>query len=178
MDTINTEQQLPAVLFSTAVEFFIHEDNLKCYCNGERYDYNEFPNWIIKIMKADMAKNPEATALFASNGIADPTEQLRQYIAERYGRYDMFPDIDEMGNVSESEYINNSSLRVKNGSLTKKEIEVLKLIAKGKLDKEIANDLGVTEETIRTHSQNIRFKTGLKRKAELAVYAFKLNLIL
>lgn len=61
--------------------------------------------------------------------------------------------------------------------LSKKETEVLGLIAKGLTTKEIATKLFVSSRTIETHRANILKKLEVKNTAELVKKAAKMNLI-
>ena len=47
--------------------------------------------------------------------------------------------------------------------LTPREIDVLRLIAEGNANKEIAGKLSLTEETVKGHVKNILAKLGVKR---------------
>ncbi len=60
--------------------------------------------------------------------------------------------------------------------LSPREREVLALIARGLTNKEIAEDLVISEHTARNHVTNILDKLGLSRRAEAAVYATRLGL--
>lgn len=62
-------------------------------------------------------------------------------------------------------------------TLTKKEREILAMIAKGRSPKAIANELIVSEDTIRTHRKNIKKKLQVKSEAELVYFAQAFNLI-
>ena len=57
--------------------------------------------------------------------------------------------------------------------LTKREREVLKLIAEGKSNKEIADLLFVSVHTVERHRANIMEKLNLKRTADLVKYAIQ-----
>jgi len=57
--------------------------------------------------------------------------------------------------------------------LTKREREVLKLIAEGKSNKEIADLLFVSIHTVERHRANIMEKLNLKRTADLVKYAIQ-----
>jgi DNA-binding NarL/FixJ family response regulator len=57
--------------------------------------------------------------------------------------------------------------------LTPREIEVLRLIAKGLSNGEIAGRLFVSEATIKTHINNIFSKAGLRDRAQAVRYAFE-----
>lgn len=57
--------------------------------------------------------------------------------------------------------------------LTKRELEVLAEIAKGKSNKEIASSLFITEKTVKTHVSNILAKLELADRTQAALYAVK-----
>ncbi|MFD0896197.1 response regulator [Loigolactobacillus binensis] len=57
--------------------------------------------------------------------------------------------------------------------LTKRETEVLKLIAKGKSNQEIADDLFITLKTVKTHVSNILSKLQVEDRTQAAIYALK-----
>ncbi|MDD5571485.1 MAG: response regulator transcription factor [Bacteroidales bacterium] len=61
--------------------------------------------------------------------------------------------------------------------LTKKEMEVLVLSAKGYTSKEIAKQLYVCSATVNAHKTNILSKTNSKNVAELLIYAIKNKLV-
>ena len=56
---------------------------------------------------------------------------------------------------------------------TKVELEVIRLVAEGKTNKEIADDLHIVEGTVKNYVKNILNKTGLKNRVQLAVYYMK-----
>lgn len=60
---------------------------------------------------------------------------------------------------------------IKENILSEREQDVLKLVAKGYINKEIANLLGISTTTVITHRRNITEKLGLKSVASLAIYA-------
>jgi len=57
--------------------------------------------------------------------------------------------------------------------LTGRELEVLRLIAKGRSNKEIADQLVIAELTVRTHVSNILGKLHLASRTQAALYALK-----
>jgi DNA-binding NarL/FixJ family response regulator len=61
--------------------------------------------------------------------------------------------------------------------LTKRETDVLVLIAKGFMNKEIADKLGISIHTVITHRKHITHKTNIKSVAGLAMYALMNNLV-
>ena len=60
--------------------------------------------------------------------------------------------------------------------LTEQERRVLGLVAEGKTNREIAQDLHLGEGTVRNYVSNILSKLGLSNRAEAAAYATKHNL--
>jgi DNA-binding NarL/FixJ family response regulator len=61
--------------------------------------------------------------------------------------------------------------------LTERELEVLALVGRGRSNKEIATDLGITERTARTHVSNILGKLGLASRTQAALYAVERKLV-
>ncbi|MBP2242211.1 DNA-binding NarL/FixJ family response regulator [Cytobacillus eiseniae] len=57
--------------------------------------------------------------------------------------------------------------------LTKRELDVLKEIAKGKSNKEIAIALFITEKTVKTHVSNLLSKLELADRTQAALYAVR-----
>ncbi|NWF71077.1 MAG: response regulator transcription factor [Chloroflexi bacterium] len=62
-------------------------------------------------------------------------------------------------------------------SLTEREMEVLRQLAQGKTNKEIAEMLVVSEETVKTHVGNILTKLQLAHRMQAVLYALKQGLI-
>jgi DNA-binding NarL/FixJ family response regulator len=58
------------------------------------------------------------------------------------------------------------------GDLTTRELEVLRLIAKGRSNTEIADELFISEVTVKSHIGRIFLKLGLRDRAAAIVYAF------
>jgi NarL family two-component system response regulator LiaR len=57
--------------------------------------------------------------------------------------------------------------------LTEREVEVLQVVAKGKSNQEIADELIISEATVRTHVSNILGKLHLASRTQAALYALK-----
>ena len=65
----------------------------------------------------------------------------------------------------------------KNLGLTNRELQILQLIVNGKSNKEIANDLSLSVNTVSVHRANIMEALGIHNTAELVVYAIKNGLV-
>ena len=61
--------------------------------------------------------------------------------------------------------------------LSKREIDVLVAVAKGMMNKEIADEMNISIHTVISHRKNITRKTGIKSVSGLTVYALLNNLI-
>lgn len=61
--------------------------------------------------------------------------------------------------------------------LTRREIEVLKLLTEGLFNKEIAYQLSISEKTVKNHVSNIFKKICVSDRTQAAVYAIKNNIV-
>jgi DNA-binding NarL/FixJ family response regulator len=70
-----------------------------------------------------------------------------------------------------------SVFRMSDNILTKRELEVLKLLSIGKSHKEISTELFISVKTVETHKLNIKGKLNLTNTAQLVRYAIENNLV-
>ncbi len=75
--------------------------------------------------------------------------------------------------IHERNFLSNSIDEI----LTKREIEVLKLLTEGLFNKEIAYNLAISEKTVKNHVSNIFKKINVSDRTQAAVYAIKNNLV-
>jgi DNA-binding NarL/FixJ family response regulator len=59
------------------------------------------------------------------------------------------------------------------GPLSPREREVLRLIARGLSNRQIARDLAIGEETVKTHVRSILTKLGLQDRVQAAIFALR-----
>ena len=62
-------------------------------------------------------------------------------------------------------------------NLTKRELEVISLVTLGNTNREIAEALSISEETVKRHLANIFDKVGMSSRVELAMFAVEHHLI-
>ena len=95
-------------------------------------------------------------------------EQFRELVRQTLAGESVFPDsvpVRQLGDTLSS-------------SLTERELDVLKALAGGKTDDQIAQELFVSVRTVKTHIQNMREKTGFRNRTELAVRARESGLVI
>jgi NarL family two-component system response regulator LiaR len=105
-----------------------------------------------------LLKDTNARALCqAVKAAAAGQVQLSPQVAERLMREVPAPESPEM--------------------LTRRETEVLRLLARGRSNKEIAVDLSIAEKTVKTHVSNILGKLGVSSRTQAALYAIRIGLV-
>ena len=67
--------------------------------------------------------------------------------------------------------------RSKDYGLSKREVEVLHLLSEGKTNKEIAKDLWISEQTVKTHVAHIFNKLGTTDRTETVAHALRTGLV-
>jgi len=71
---------------------------------------------------------------------------------------------------------NGEAPPVEKPALTKRELEVLKLVAQGYRNQRIAEELCISERTVRSHLRNIYDKIGVQSRTEAALWAMRQGL--
>ena len=74
-------------------------------------------------------------------------------------------------------HVRLASLRTLVGALTPREREVFSLVVRGKLNKQIAHELGASERTVKAHRQSIMHKLGVQSVAEAVSIAERLGML-
>lgn len=113
----------------------------------------------------------------------NPDDLVRAIQAAHRGEVQLHPDITKklMNQVAATATQPNPPHRQaemlgRSGELTERELEVLKLIANGLNNREIARQLAISEKTVKTHVSNILSKLNLADRTQAAIYALKAGL--
>jgi DNA-binding CsgD family transcriptional regulator/tetratricopeptide (TPR) repeat protein len=88
-----------------------------------------------------------------------------------YDRLGAVPDLARVDSMSGGEH-NEAP-----GGLTAREVEVLRLVAKGKTNRAIADDLIVSEKTVASHLSHIFTKLDLTSRAAATAFAYENGLV-
>ena len=75
------------------------------------------------------------------------------------------------------EFVQMSRPQEPASSLTARELDVLRQVAKGQSNKEIASELFISENTVKNHIRNLLEKLQMKSRMEAAMYAVRSNLV-
>ncbi len=63
------------------------------------------------------------------------------------------------------------------GTLTPRELEVLRLLAAGRTNRQISKELTISLSTVKTHVEHLMDKLGVSARAQAAVRAVELGLL-
>jgi LuxR family maltose regulon positive regulatory protein len=128
---------------------------------------------------AAQARTELATVLMAL-GRADAAYQEADAAEQAFARFGASRDRERaaalMRSIKASRGDGNGKSPSAHG-LTKREVEVLRLVAQGQSDKEIANSLGLSDHTVHRHMSNVLTKTGLPSRSAAVAHAAHLGLL-
>jgi DNA-binding CsgD family transcriptional regulator len=163
------------------VEFFSSGENVFALLDDQVISFDQFPIDLMEMIRTDLEKNPVAQKALCEMGLTG-IDELKQYIFCRYSVFNSIPDFTE--NVSAAEFVQcekrgrckwEGILCLK--SITRRETEVARLIALDLADKQIADKLNISVNTVTTHRQNILQKIQAHSKAGIAAFAVFNNII-
>jgi DNA-binding NarL/FixJ family response regulator len=97
-------------------------------------------------------------------------ELIRAILAVAEGQTYLDPAITERA-VTQIRESGQLTRKVSNANLTAREAEVLRLIARGYVNKEVAARLNLSVKTVETHKSNAMSKMGMKSRVDIVRYA-------
>lgn len=182
---------LPAGLRNNNHEFFTElGTDAFCITDGSVIPFEEWSEDLLTRIENQMMKFPAKIFAINEMGIQDRSGVIKQYMICNYGGFDNLADMINgelqspehwpcpLRGICKFEGILCDCAKTDAGvSFTRRETQIIKLVAIGMLDKEIASHLGISLLTVNVHSKNIRTKGGFMRKADIVLYALKKQLI-
>lgn len=189
---------LPTGVSNNEVEFFRTAPfRAKAMFKCKVFLYTDLPLSIREIIQAKMLANPVAINTLSSILQQNPPAEIAKvhnndaieeaFVSCRYGNYDSIPDLvdgqltPDCPDCGMEDYCQGFGIvcvkpQTPKGEITGRELQVLKLIAKGLMDKEIADKLDLAPTTVLKHVQNIRTKLQVNTRLEIGIWAWKHNL--
>ncbi len=150
---------------------FEHQQNLKCsYCfrmKTENGNYEMFHHQSLHIAKDGDGKLLQAVNIHTNINHLTQQNPYTVTVMGIGGRNDFHQM--QYGNTTKKEYFQ--------AQLTKREIEILSLLAVGKSAKQISEQLNLSYHTVTTHRKNIFQKTGCTKISELIKRSIEYGLI-
>ena len=192
MDKFTTNSlihQIPAGLMigDTSTELFVCRETKRVFAlsNGHTVKFEEL--------------NPTKRALIFEKLLSDEvavqdlkdlpqSEAIERFAFCVYGAADHEPDFDCNGNLKQADNFicsNNckclkwesKNITIDGNKLTPREIEIVTLLASDQPDKQIADELGITESTLNTHKKHLFDKFHVLSKSGLITKAISNKII-
>lgn len=109
--------------------------------------------------------------LLKNSGSAELKKAIHSVInGESYIQPDLIPELN-------ARLVTRNDNREKIDALTRRELEVLILVASGMFNKEIAEEMKISERTVKNHISSIFKKIDVADRTQAAVFAIKNNLV-
>ncbi|HEY7501087.1 MAG TPA: response regulator transcription factor, partial [Vicinamibacterales bacterium] len=89
----------------------------------------------------------------------------------------LFAELDAFSSIGRADEASARAAPQPAGSLSEREVQVLRLIASGKTNRAIADALFISEKTVARHVSNIFDKTGVSSRAGATAWAYQRNLM-
>ena len=152
---IDVLDRLPAVTVPTLVLHALHERQVP-FEQGRQL--------------GSLIPNARMVPLESRNHLLLESEPARQTCLSEIRK---FLGVDPPGDVTSAPAVQTDN---RPDGLTRREVEVIRLLASGKSNQEIAQDLIISFNTVTNHVKNILGKTGCSNRTEAAAYAISRGL--
>jgi DNA-binding CsgD family transcriptional regulator len=162
---------IPAGLADKNIEFFAQDGELYSIQDGKRYKFPEMPDehlsFLLKMYDEDLTGNQTVQHL-------TPKSRLKVYSICRFGGCNATPDLTSEGDCMDPSEYYDCGIRgtcpyegkrckeivAERGVISPRQLEIMKLVASGLFNKEIADQLQISESTVANHLANIFDKLG------------------
>jgi DNA-binding CsgD family transcriptional regulator len=184
------EQPLPAGITGAGIEVFRDDEGRVFFLrDGRKLPYLIMPPEDREHFQAELSADRAAMdVLQEAFGLETGDEMEEMFAGCRFGNLDYRADLMEGRLVPDAPRCSqiktcagfNIVCRIPvppGGPLTRQEYQILSLITRGKLTKEISGLLGITDATTRTHIQRIHRKLGVNNNIEVAAWAHENRIV-
>jgi DNA-binding CsgD family transcriptional regulator len=170
---------IPAGLTDMNIEFFAKKGELYSMQDGKRYMYPDLPEAHLEFLVMELGSDHAALAT-----MTDADDRLKLYGTCRFGAINSTPDLncdgkvmdhDEYYDCGQRKHCPHEGRRCKeiltdNGVLSTHQVQIMIKVARGLLNKEIADQLQISENTVHNHVANIILKIGGRNRVDIAMY--------
>lgn len=172
---------IPAGLTDMNIEFFAKDGDLFSIQDGKTYRYPEMPHAHTQFLIDRLVEDPSGQKTM----IGIPVDQkLKIYGVCRFGACNHIPDSSENGECQDHQEYYDCGIRkrcpfegkrckeilTENGILTSHQVQIMILVAKGLLNKEIADVMEISESTVANHIASISVKINGRNRVDIAMY--------
>jgi DNA-binding NarL/FixJ family response regulator len=134
---------------------------------------------VCRALRADFGER--LPILFISGERTEPFDRVAglrlgadDYVVKPFDGDELLARVDRSVDRAQSEPEQESTLASR---LTRRELEVLQLLAHGRTSKEIGRELSVSRKTVSSHIQNILIKLDVHSQAQAVALAFRSGLV-
>ena len=161
----------------------VHAASAEGFCAAKRPD----------VIIMDVCTGEGISGLEAAENILTRYPDIKIIVTSGFDEVTYMPRAKEIGahafiyKIEGADYFREVALRVLEGEVvfperktipvsqgetpfTSKEMEVLRLLCKYKTSRDIANELSISDHTVRRHIENMRHKSGMKSAMDLVIY--------
>jgi DNA-binding CsgD family transcriptional regulator len=182
------KRKFPAGLTDRNIELFSEDmKSPKGLYNGRVLDFHKLPEKFMNDLLDYFNQDHDAQEELKRHKINDVGRILTIFSICKFGGFDSQPDYQngkfnpeyfDCPYRGQCRYREKLCAKIKapNGKISRKEISVIRLIAKGLAVKQIAERLFISPETARTHVANIHRKLNVHNNAGVTAFAFRKNL--
>lgn len=171
----------PAGLNDMSFEIYKRANQIYALNNGKTIAYEDFPNELLTLIDTIISLNPKARKAMEFIGVTDADEQRKQFISCNMANFDFTADVNEDYKELTTEYVECNirktcpvqdklcgAVKSVNGQLSIRQLQIMGMIRLGMFDKEIADALFISQETVKTTKRNIQKILKVERKAMIA----------
>lgn len=171
---------IPSGLTDNNLEFFSLNGELYSLSNGIRYQFPKCPSDHARFLQIQL--DADTIARETLTNIPDD-QKLKVYGICRFGACNSTPDGVDNNCIDKTEYFDCGirgrceyegkrckELVTDAGVISSRQLQIMILVSRGMLSKEIANQLNISENTVANHLANIHQKIGGRTRVDIATF--------